>query len=220
MRTLDCPCRGKAIGLSTETAARPSTEEVLLHICCGPCAVGPVTALREQGYQVTGLWFNPNIHPAQEYHRRLESCRRFAAIEGLPLAEAGGYGLADFITRVYPRQVADPAGARCKECYAWRLGETARIARERGFRKLSTTLLVSPYQQHDAIVAIGSAVAAREGITFLAEDWRPLFRPARERSRAMGLYHQQYCGCILSEADRFAAPPQAAGQARGDRDGR
>jgi predicted adenine nucleotide alpha hydrolase (AANH) superfamily ATPase len=206
--------------LSTETASGPGTDDVLLHICCGPCAVGPVAALRGRGYRVTGLWFNPNIHPAQEYYCRLESCRRFAAVEGLPLVEAGAYGLTEFLARVYPRHVADPTGARCRECYAWRLGEAARIARERGFTKLSTTLLVSPYQQHDAIVAIGSEVAAREGLIFLAEDWRPLFRPARQRSREMGLYHQQYCGCILSEADRFAAAPQPAWPARGDRDGR
>lgn len=190
----------------TETApARPGADEILLHICCGPCAVAPVRALRAEGRRVTGLWFNPNIHPAQEYRRRLDSCRAFAAAEDLPLVEAGNYGLRQFIARVYPYDDIDARGTRCLECYRWRLTEAARIAGERGFAAVSTTLLVSPYQQHDAIAVIGAAAAAPYGVRFEYRDWRPAFGPARGRSRQLGLYHQQYCGCMLSEAERFAA---------------
>ena len=205
--------------MSTETApVRPGADEILLHICCGPCAVAPVQALRAEGRPVTGLWFNPNIHPAQEYGRRLDSCRAFAAAEDLPLVEAGGYGLRQFIARVYPHDDMDARGKRCLACYRWRLAETARIARERGFAAVTTTLLVSPYQQHDAIAAIGAATAAEYGVRFEYRDWRPGFRPARGRSRQLGLYHQQYCGCLLSEAERFAA--QEDGRREDDRPGK
>lgn len=166
--------------------------------------MAPVQALRSEGRTVTGLWFNPNIHPAQEYGRRLDSCRVFAAAERLPLIAEGGYGLREFIARVYPHDDMGARGKRCLECYRWRLGETARIARERGFAAITTTLLVSPYQQHDAIAAIGEATARHYGVRFDYRDWRPAFRLARGRSRQLGLYHQQYCGCLISEAERFA----------------
>jgi predicted adenine nucleotide alpha hydrolase (AANH) superfamily ATPase len=205
--------------LLTETApARPGEDEILLHICCGPCAVAPVQALRAEGRPVTGLWFNPNIHPAQEYGRRLDSCRAFAAAEALPLVEVGDYGLRQFIARVYPHDDMDARGARCLECYRWRMTATARIACERGFAAMTTTLLVSPHQQHDAIATIGAAAAAQYGVRFEYRDWRPAFRPARGRSRQLGLYHQQYCGCLLSEAERFAA--QVSGLGRDDRPGK
>lgn len=189
----------------------PATDlsgvDVLLHICCGPCAVAPVAGLRDEGMRVGGFWFNPNIHPAGEYLRRLESCRAFAAAEELPLLEAGGYGLRPFLTRVWrlAGEGCNGPGARCLACYRWRLTETAAAARARGIPAISTTLLVSPYQQHDAIAAVGDQVAVEAGVRFVYRDWRPRFREARNRSRQLGLYHQQYCGCIFSEEERYAA---------------
>ncbi len=168
----------------------------------------PLRALREEGRSVTGFWYNPNIHPAQEYWRRLESCRKFAEHTGLELIESGGYGLREFFARVYPNDKEGSPGARCLICYRWRLEATALAARERGFGSFSTTLLVSPYQQHEAIAEVGREIGAAHGLEFYYADWRPGFRRARNESREMGLYHQVYCGCILSEADRFAGAPQ------------
>jgi len=132
---------------------------------------------------------------------RLDSCRQFAANEQLVLEVVGEYGLREFLGRLWP---ANAEGSeRCDICYAWRLAETARRASEGGYAGFSTTLLVSPYQRHEHIVRIAEDAGRSFGVPLVYADWRPGFRQARAESRAAGLYHQAYCGCLFSEAERF-----------------
>ncbi|MDP2873462.1 MAG: epoxyqueuosine reductase QueH [Bacillota bacterium] len=175
--------------------------EVLLHICCGPCATWPVRQLREAGSRPVGFWYNPNVHPYREYMLRLQSCRAMAAAVGLPLEVRDDYALRDYLTRVLPFG-AGPE--RCSECYRIRLEATARKAQEIGLGAISTTLLVSPYQQHERLAAVARQVAAECGLSFVYQDWRAGFRQGRVESRALGLYHQGYCGCVFSEFERYA----------------
>ncbi|MDD2422275.1 MAG: epoxyqueuosine reductase QueH [Heliobacteriaceae bacterium] len=171
---------------------------LLLHTCCAPCAIYPLKLLRDEGRQVTAYFFNPNIHPYTEFRRRRETLATYAAANGLPLLVEEEYGLEEFLRLV----AFDPAG-RCPVCYRLRLERTAAKARELGMAGFTTTLLVSPYQDHALLRETGETVAAAAGIPFVYRDFRPGFREAQGQAREMGLYRQPYCGCIYSEKDRY-----------------
>lgn len=172
--------------------------KILLHICCGPCALQPLKMLREAGHQVTGFFYNHNIHPYQEYARRLAAARDMAAMEGLELMVRDDYDLEGFLARV----AATPRN-RCGYCYASRLDATALTAAENGFEAFSASLLYSRYQRHDDIRVLGEQAGRERGITFLYRDFRPGWQEGINRSKELGLYRQQYCGCIYSEKERY-----------------
>ncbi len=174
---------------------------ILLHVCCGNCAIYPVEVLRRQGHQPTGFFFNHNIHPYQEFRRRLETALEYAERVDLPMQVREDYPLEEFLANV----AAEPQ-RRCDYCYRSRLRETARVAAGQGFEGFSTSLLYSRYQQHDAIRRHGEELAAEFGLTFVYEDFRTGWRQGIDKSKAMGLYRQQYCGCIYSEKDRYYRP--------------
>ena len=169
---------------------------LFLHICCGPCTIGPLGVLWSQGYEVQGYFYNPNIHPYGEYQRRWEALEHLASLENLPVNREEGYPLREYLAGAL---TADQEGERCRHCYRLRLGLTARRARAAGFSLFTTTLLGSPYQDREALLEAGEAAAAQEGIQFLAADFRPQFREGWRRAREMGLYTQKYCGCVFSE---------------------
>ena len=172
--------------------------KILLHICCGPCATWPVEALREAGHDVTGFWYNPNVHVYQEYARRLAAARSFAEQVDLDLIVHDEYGLAEFV-QAAPSRKAE----RCPVCYAMRLKRTAAAARDGHFEAFTSTLLVSPHQDHELIRTIGEQAATEVGVALYYEDFRPGFKRHRELADRYGLYRQQYCGCIYSEYERF-----------------
>lgn len=171
---------------------------VLLHVCCAPCSIACVDSLREEGFAPTAFWFNPNIHPFTEYRARRDTLRAYAASIGLPLVEQDTYGLRPFLAAV-----GGAVDARCPVCYAMRLDAAAAYAAQNGFPRFTTTLLISPYQQHALLIEAGERAAAAHGIDFLYRDFRPLFRQGQQRARELGLYMQKYCGCIFSEEERY-----------------
>jgi len=172
---------------------------ILLHICCANCAIFPVNMLRRQEHEVTGFFYNHNIHPYQEYRKRLDTTREYASRVELPLVVEDDYLLDEFLAHVAPK----PA-ERCKYCYQSRLRVAAEQARKLGADAFTTTLLYSRYQQHDAIVDYGRQLAAEFQVTFFYEDYRRGWNEGIKISKQMGLYRQQYCGCIYSERDRYA----------------
>jgi predicted adenine nucleotide alpha hydrolase (AANH) superfamily ATPase len=171
---------------------------VLLHLCCANCAIYPVKVLREQNHRLTGYFFNHNIHPYQEFRRRLDTVREYAEQVELSVIMREDYLLEEFLSRV----AASPHD-RCDYCYRSRLEETARTAAEKGFDAFSTTLLYSRYQNHEMIHAFGQELEASFGVRFFYQDFRTGWREGIETSKAMGLYRQQYCGCIYSEKERY-----------------
>ena len=172
--------------------------KLLLHVCCGPCAIFPVTVLRDAGFEVTAFFYNHNIHPYQEYCRRLETVREYADKVGLALIVRDEYNLEEFLSAV----AGAPAG-RCGYCYFSRLEAAAAKAAELGFDAFSSTLLYSRYQLHDDIRTLGERAASRHGTTFHYDDYRRGLQEGIRLSKEMGLYRQQYCGCIYSEKDRY-----------------
>lgn len=166
--------------------------KLLLHMCCAPCAAYPVHALREDGIEPQGLFYNPNIHPLEEYTRRREGVEQYRAITGLAV-----HFIEGFMQREWEAYEGE-ALSRCQMCYALRMDEVARFAAANGFDAFTTTLLVSPYQKHELIVSQCEAAAKAAGMRFYYRDFRPGFRQGQNMAREMGLYRQKYCGCIRS----------------------
>lgn len=170
----------------------------LLHICCAPCANRPIDILRTDGYEVTGFWFNPNIHPFTEYRARRNCIRDYAAEIDLRLLERDDYALRPFI-----RTVAEDISHRCVHCYEIRLYEAARQAAEGGFDSFTSSLFISPYQNHELMREVAERAAKEYGVAFLYRDFRPYFKEGQAFAREHGFYMQKYCGCVFSEEERY-----------------
>ena len=175
--------------------------QTLLHICCAPCSNMCIETLRGEGIEPVGFWYNPNIHPFTEYRSRRNCLREYAGAIGLPLLEQDDYGLRPFC-----RAVAENIDGRCVKCYELRLFKTAKFAAENGFDGFTSSLFISPYQQHELMRDIAYKAAEQHGVQFLYEDFRPMFRDGQARARELGFYMQKYCGCIFSEQERYLKP--------------
>jgi len=172
--------------------------KILLHICCGPCAIFPLGELRAAGLEVQGYFFNPNIHPYQEWQRRLAALEDYAGAVGLPLIVDKEYNIQEFL-----RQVAFREAERCRVCYHLRLTAAARAARETGCDAFTTTLLYSKYQQHDRLREMSEQAGREAGVAFHYEDFRVGWRHGVDESKRRGMYRQPYCGCLYSERERY-----------------
>ncbi len=175
--------------------------KTLLHICCAPCANQPIEVLRTDGIEVAGFWYNPNIHPFTEYRSRRNCLRDYAAAIGLPLIERDDYGLRPFV-----REVAEDISGRCVKCYEMRLFETAKVAAEGGFDSFTSSLFISPYQNHELMRDVAQRAAHEYGVQFLYRDFRPCFKAGQEFAREHDFYIQKYCGCVFSEQERYLTP--------------
>ena len=154
----------------------------------------PQKFLLDEGTAYDMLWFNPNIHPQFEWDRRLENLQIAADHYGVQLFREG-VCLEDYWKS---KSYMDEFGSRCAMCYDIRMDNTAKYAAEHGYDSFTTTLLVSPYQQHDLIAEVCQAKADKYGVEFRYYDFRPGFREGQNMARDIGLYRQKYCGCIFS----------------------
>ncbi len=175
---------------------------VLLHACCGPCLLEPFDAL-VRDHDVEIAFANPNIHPAKEYERRRDTLRGYAAAAGIPVREIA-YDPASWAEAVAGVE-EDPA-SRCRRCFALRLRMTAESAAVEGFDAIATTLTVSPYQDLEAIRDAGEAVARDAELVYVHHDFTARYPEATRRSREIGMYRQNYCGCVYSYAEARACP--------------
>lgn len=174
--------------------------DILLHVCCAPCAIYPVELLRREGHRVVGYFYNPNIHPYAEYLRRQDEVEKYEKAAGVNICYTD-YDIDDYFGQV---SNAERALSRCPVCWWLRLRKTALFAKERGFAAFTTTLLGSPYQDREKIVTIGAELAAAAGIAFYDRaDFRAGFADAHARAKADGIYCQKYCGCLYSEIERI-----------------
>lgn len=172
--------------------------KVLLHVCCGPCTIYPLTVLQQGGCNVTGYFYNPNIHPFQEFKRRLSTLEQFSSSSNLSLIVEKEYGLRDFI-----RKVAFHEEQRCQICYLLRLDKTASLAKSLGFDAFTTTLLYSKYQRHSVLIEICRSLSLAYAVEFFYRDFRSGWQYGVDRSVDLNMYRQPYCGCIYSEQERY-----------------
>ncbi len=174
-------------------------DSILVHVCCAPDAVYFVRRLREDfpDARIKAFFYDPNIHPYEEYELRLVETRRVCRELNIELEE-GEYDVERWMRAVRGYEQEPERGERCKICFDVRLERSARLAKEQGFKFLTTTLLMSPKKKIEQLRQAGEAVADRYGIEFLAPNYRKgggtqeMFRLSKE----MEIYQQDYCGCI------------------------
>ena len=169
--------------------------KLLLHICCSPCSIYPLKELsKDADNQVKGLYFNPNIHPEEEYLRRRAAVEEYSKNNHLEVIYSK-YNPDLFFKRILKNEEKPE---RCRICWYMRLEETARFAKANGFDTFSTTLLISPYQEHLIIKDLGFDLAKKHKIAFYYRDFRIGFRDSQNEAREHRLYRQKYCGCRYS----------------------
>lgn len=172
---------------------------LLVHACCGPCSLEPIKYLRQEGYEPTICWTNPNIEPLEEHDKRLEVLQTWAReVAHVRVIVAGDDREA------WQQRVAShlfERKDRCRACYALRLQEACRVARKEGFTHITTTLAVSPYQLFDTCHDVLQKLAAAAGLTCVWRDFRPYYPQSVTDSRELGMYRQNYCGCRFSAAE-------------------
>jgi hypothetical protein len=183
-----------------------SSPEALIHACCAHCTAYTIEYWRGLGYKVTAYWYNPNIHPFAEHRRRLEAMRVLAEKLEFPLIVAPGYDVEKYF-----RQVAGHEQERCSHCFRLRLEKTAETAAALGMKGFTSSLFISPHQQHETARRMGSECAGISGVEFLYADIRKRYSESRHITKPMELYRQQYCGCLYSEWERYREDAQSAG---------
>ena len=174
--------------------------KLLMHTCCAPCSVYCIDSLRKEEIEPTVYWYNPNIHPYMEYKMRRDTLKEYTKSIDVKATFQEDYGLDNFC-----KNVIGDLGNRCMNyCYPVRLEQTAKYAKENGYDTFTTTLLVSPYQNHEGICEVAERIAKIYDLKFLYRDFRVGFREGQAKARELGLYMQKYCGCIFSEEDRYS----------------
>lgn len=174
---------------------------ILLHICCAPCSIFPIEMMRGEKHRIAGFFYNPNIHPYSEYLKRKESVEKYSKEVGLNVIYAD-YDVENYFQNIiYDETMRN----RCPVCWWMRLLKAAKFAKENGFDAFTTTLLGSPYQDHEMLKIIGEDIAKKSEVGFFYMDFRTGFRDGQEKAKEKGLYRQNYCGCIFSEKDMLEA---------------
>ncbi|MCL2144357.1 MAG: epoxyqueuosine reductase QueH [Endomicrobia bacterium] len=165
-------------------------KKVLLHVCCAPCSASAVKMLGKE-YDISFYWHNPNIYDIEEYKKRKDAAKKYAASLGISFYEEDSF-VYDYDNWL------ECGGETCGFCYAERLSKTAEFAKKNGFEFFSTSLLSSPYQKHELISTIAKEHAEKNETKFLYKDFRPAFYEGKNSLRSEGYYIQKYCGCAGS----------------------
>jgi epoxyqueuosine reductase len=177
-------------------------DSLLLQACCAPCVAYPIETLGRE-FTVGLLYYNPNIHPKEEYDKRLDELVRHASRLNVPL-EVGLYDTERWFEAVRGLESEPEQGKRCSVCFTLRLRATAQWAKAKGFTWFGTGLTSSPYKKADTVNTIGQQIEQETGVRFYAADFKKGggSERSREISRTYGFYRQNYCGCIFSKQER------------------
>jgi len=174
-------------------------KKLLLHSCCGPCAIHVAEQLKNE-YEVCLFFCESNIHPYEEYEKRLTELQKVAAMHKLNLY-ISAYDYERWRAAVDGKEAEPEGGLRCEACFFERLKETSASAKRMGFDAFATTLTVSPHKDAEAINNIGQKLAEKEGIEYLSSNFKKMdgFRKSMEKAREHNIYRQNYCGCEFSK---------------------
>ena len=172
-------------------------------MCCGPCSLYPLKELYQSEFNVIGYFHNPNIHPEEEFNKRVESVRKLASLMEQEVIIDDSYDVAPFFDGIKGTNKKEvPKEERCAHCYAIRFDKTAEKALEIGADAFTSSLLYSRYQDHEQILGAAEEASKNFGVEFFYEDFRPGWGEGIGLSREMGLYRQKYCGCVFSYIER------------------
>ena len=189
---------------------------LLLHSCCAPCS-SYVLEYLSRYFEITVLYYNPNIYPPEEFGKRVEEQKRLIA--QLPAEHPisfldGPYEPERFYEMARGLEQVPEGGERCFKCYRLRLTETAEMARAGKYDYFTTTLSISPLKNAEKLNEIGGQLAKDYGVDYLYSDFKKRngYKRSTELSREYGLYRQDYCGCVFSMRERRAQQEAAARQ--------
>ncbi|MDD3301967.1 MAG: ribonuclease HII [Candidatus Gracilibacteria bacterium] len=173
-------------------------EKLLLHVCCGPDATIPIVDLKDK-YDIRCFWYDPNIHPKEEYDKRLKAFKKVCKIEKIPFIE-GEYDTKKFFKISTGLEKCPEKGERCKKCYDFRLERTLYEAKKLGINLYTTTLTISPHKDEKKIFKTGEKLNNENNEQFLIIDFKKNdgFKRSIEYTTLHGIYRQNYCGCIYS----------------------
>lgn len=185
------------LAASKPVVAAEDKPPLLLHTCCAPCSTSVIEQLEDR-FDIRSYWFNPNIQPREEFDRRLEENRRYAQALEMPFAVEETH-VKHWFERMKGVERAPEGGERCVRCYEMRLEWTAEAAVKQGIPYVASVMSVSPFKVSREINRIGTALGDEMGFTFVDEDFkkRDGFKRSLELSDALGLYRQDYCGCVF-----------------------
>jgi predicted adenine nucleotide alpha hydrolase (AANH) superfamily ATPase len=175
---------------------------IILHICCGPCSIYPISYFKERGIEFKGYFYNPNIHPYREFRQRIKALEEIQKIFDFEVIWDKEYGLRKFIKETF--MLWDKPGKRCERCYIMRLTSTVKKALELKAEAFTTTMLYSIHQNHQLLKEIAEDLSYRYKITFFYEDFRIGYQKGKEIAKNLNIYIQGYCGCIFSEEERYS----------------
>ncbi len=175
-------------------------KKILLNVCCAPDATHSINVLREQGFYIITYFFNPNIHPEEEYKARFNDMVKLAIEMNVENIMDVPYDIAEWKKRCDPLANEKEGGKRCIECYKLRLEETAKKAVQSGIDIFATTLTISPHKNAELINTLGKEIAKQSGIQYYESNFKKKdgFKKSIELSKKYNLYRQNYCGCIYS----------------------
>ena len=177
---------------------RPS---LLLHSCCGPCSSAVLERLQAH-FDLTLLYYNPNIEPEEEYRHRLSEQKRLLTLQSFPVKLLPCEWDHEAFSAFAPALADAPEGGeRCLACFALRLNYTARMAKAHGFEYFTTTLSVSPHKNAEVLNRIGAAAGEAAGVKYLTADFKKKngYLRSLQLSKEYDLYRQDYCGCLYSK---------------------
>lgn len=184
-------------------------KRILVHMCCGPCSIYPLKEILKNKYEVKGFFYNPNIHPREEFGKRLAAAKELARLMDIDAIFCEDYDPTEFFSIPQEDAGAKTLSAgkvqkqdRCTHCYTIRMDRTARAAKEGGFDFFSSSLLYSRYQDHEGLISFGREMQEKYNVSFFYEDFRKGWQEGIADSKTMGLYRQKYCGCIYSKIER------------------
>ena len=184
-------------------------EKLLVHACCGPCFTYinydlktnglPLEDGNRQKVEFTACFYNPNIHPKVEYERRKEAFEALCKMENTDYVILDEYDLNGYVENVITKvKFEKQYESRCEYCYNLRLEEAFKYAKENGYSAVTTTLTISPYQNHEIIKKVGKKLEEKYNIKFIYLDYREHFREGQKMAKEKGIYMQKYCGCVFS----------------------
>ncbi len=174
---------------------------LLLHSCCSVCSAHVLSVLT-QFFNVTVYFYNPNIHPFDEYERRKKSLEHFlnVAYGGKVALICPEYNEDEFYSAAKGLESEKEGGARCTQCFNLRLQSTAMAAKKAGFQFFTTTLTVSPHKNAQIINEVGVSAQNAHGVQFLPADFKKKdgYKHSTQLAKQYDLYRQNYCGCAFS----------------------
>ena len=179
--------------------------KLLLHSCCAPCSSYVLEYLSKH-FDITVLYYNPNIYPEKEYFFRENEQERFInqVFSNDVKFKKEEYNPDEFYTAVKGLEGIKEGGERCFKCYHLRLEKTAQIAKENNFDYFTTTLSISPYKNAEKLNEIGEILSEKYGVEYLVSDFKKKngYKRSTELSREYNIYRQDYCGCVFSKNER------------------